>query len=80
MSPWSACRPSNGARRRSASSSAAKAEGVGEAELLQWFNQRIGKTQRLAALHFIAELPRSAIGKVLKRELRELHRVAPAAR
>ena len=45
-----------------------------EAELLQWFNQRIGKTQRLAALHFIAELPRSAIGKVLKRELRELHR------
>ena len=55
-------------------------EGVGEAELLQWFNQRIGKTQRLAALHFIDELPRSAIGKVLKRELRELHRVAPAAR
>ena len=47
-----------------------------EAELLQWFNERIGKTQRLAALHFIAELPRSAIGKVLKRELRELHRAA----
>ena len=42
--------------------------------MLQWFNERIGKTQRLAALHFIAELPRSAIGKVLKRELRELHR------
>jgi acyl-coenzyme A synthetase/AMP-(fatty) acid ligase len=53
---------------------------VGEAELLQWFNQRIGKTQRLAALHFIDELPRSAIGKVLKRELRERHRDAPAAR
>ena len=48
-----------------------------EAELLQWFNQRIGKTQRLAALHFIDELPRSAIGKVLKRELRERHRAAP---
>ena len=45
-----------------------------EAGLLQWFNQRIGKTQRLAALHFIGELPRSAIGKVLKRELRERHR------
>jgi acyl-CoA synthetase (AMP-forming)/AMP-acid ligase II len=55
-------------------------QGVGEAELLQWFNQRIGKTQRLAALHFIDELPRSAIGKVLKRELRERHRDAPAAR
>jgi len=54
--------------------------GESEAELLQWFNRRIGKTQRLAALHFIAELPRSAIGKVLKRELRELHRERPAPR
>jgi acyl-CoA synthetase (AMP-forming)/AMP-acid ligase II len=44
-----------------------------EAELLFWFNGRIGKTQRLAALHYLAELPRSAIGKVLKRELRERH-------
>lgn len=42
-------------------------------ELLQWLNARVGKTQRLAALHLIAELPRSAIGKVLKRELRERH-------
>jgi acyl-CoA synthetase (AMP-forming)/AMP-acid ligase II len=40
-------------------------------ELLLWLNARVGKTQRLAALQFIAELPRSAIGKVLKRELRE---------
>ena len=39
-----------------------------------WYNARAGKTQRLAALHFIDELPRSAIGKVLKRELRDLHR------
>ena len=39
--------------------------------LLQWLNARVGKTQRLASLHFIDELPRSAIGKVLKRELRE---------
>src|SRR5205085_11383552 len=48
--------------------------GESESELLQWFNQRIGKTQRLAALHFVDELPRSAIGKVLKRDLRERHR------
>jgi len=41
------------------------------AELMQWMNARVGKTQRLAALAFIDELPRSAIGKVLKRELRE---------
>jgi len=46
---------------------------VGEAQLLQWFNQQVGKTQRLASLHCIDELPRSAIGKVLKRELRDRH-------
>lgn len=49
-------------------------EGDGRSEdaLLQWANAQLGKTQRLARLHFIDELPRSAIGKVLKRELREL--------
>ncbi len=36
-----------------------------------WVNERVGKTQRLADLRYITELPRSAIGKVLKRELRE---------
>jgi len=36
-----------------------------------WANAQVGKTQRLAALRAVAELPRSAIGKVLKRELRE---------
>jgi long-chain acyl-CoA synthetase len=46
-------------------------------ELMQWLNARVGKTQRLAALQFIAELPRSAIGKVLKRELRDSFK-APA--
>jgi len=39
--------------------------------LLAWANARLGKTQRLSALHAIDELPRSAIGKVLKRELRQ---------
>ncbi|MGQ3000570.1 class I adenylate-forming enzyme family protein [Variovorax sp.] len=39
--------------------------------LLQWANAQVGKTQRLAGLALIDELPRSAIGKVLKRELRE---------
>jgi acyl-CoA synthetase (AMP-forming)/AMP-acid ligase II len=52
---------------------------VAEAELLHWCNQQVGKTQRLSGLHFIDELPRSAIGKVLKRELRERH-VADQAR
>jgi acyl-CoA synthetase (AMP-forming)/AMP-acid ligase II len=39
--------------------------------LRDWMNLRVGKTQRLADLRYLAELPRSAIGKVLKRELRE---------
>jgi long-chain acyl-CoA synthetase len=40
----------------------------------QWMNERVGKTQRLADLRLIDELPRSAIGKVLKRELRDGYR------
>lgn len=39
--------------------------------LMAWVNQRVGKTQRLSALHLLDELPRSPIGKVLKRELRD---------
>lgn len=34
-------------------------------------NRRLGKTQRLAMLHAIDEMPRSHIGKLLKTELRE---------
>ena len=45
----------------------------GRDALLAWANGQLGKTQRLAALHLIDALPRSAIGKVLKRELRERH-------
>lgn len=44
---------------------------VGAADLREWVNQRVGKTQRLAELRWVNELPRSAIGKVLKRELRD---------
>jgi acyl-CoA synthetase (AMP-forming)/AMP-acid ligase II len=39
--------------------------------LRDWLNARVGRTQRLADLRCVDELPRSAIGKVLKRELRE---------
>ena len=42
-----------------------------EAELRAWANEQLGKTQRVADVRYIAELPRSDIGKVLKRELRE---------
>ncbi len=43
------------------------------AEIMAWYNARAGKTQRLADLRMLGELPRSAIGKVLKRELRDLY-------
>ncbi len=49
-------------------------------ELRDWMNQRVGKTQRLADLRFLEELPRSAIGKVLKRELREQYAAATGRR
>jgi acyl-CoA synthetase (AMP-forming)/AMP-acid ligase II len=39
--------------------------------LRQWANARLGKMQRLSALRIVETLPRNAIGKVLKRELRD---------
>jgi long-chain acyl-CoA synthetase len=50
----------------------ALATAADDAEALRnWANAQVGKTQRLSALRLVAELPRSAIGKVLKRELRD---------
>jgi acyl-CoA synthetase (AMP-forming)/AMP-acid ligase II len=48
----------------------ANASANGE-ELLQWTNARVGKLERLAAVELVGTLPRSPIGKVLKRELRD---------
>jgi long-chain acyl-CoA synthetase len=45
-------------------------QGLDSVMLREWANARLGKLQRLAAVRFLPELPRSAIGKVLKRELR----------
>jgi acyl-CoA synthetase (AMP-forming)/AMP-acid ligase II len=39
-------------------------------------NAKVGKTQRLSAITVVDELPRSPIGKVLKRELRDRYAVA----
>lgn len=39
--------------------------------LCYWANERLAKPQRLARLEIRRELPRNALGKVLKRELRE---------
>jgi acyl-coenzyme A synthetase/AMP-(fatty) acid ligase len=47
----------------------------GDAETLRAAaNAQLGKTQRLAAVVLVDELPRSHIGKVLKRELRDSFR------
>jgi long-chain acyl-CoA synthetase len=44
-------------------------------ELLEWTNNRLGKMQRLSALEITDSLPRSPIGKILKRELRDRYRL-----
>jgi long-chain acyl-CoA synthetase len=48
------------------------APGAPEPQALRtWANERLGKTQRLVDVRYIDELPRSDIGKVLKRQLRD---------
>ena len=45
---------------------------VAAGELKDWTNARLGKMQRLADVRIVAEMPRNAIGKILKRELQNL--------
>jgi len=40
-------------------------------EVRQWANQQLGKAQRISEVRIIDSLPRSPIGKILKRELRD---------
>jgi len=42
-----------------------------EEEIKEWANQRLGKYQRLSGVEFRDQFPRNALGKVLKRELRD---------
>ena len=42
----------------------------------EWLATKVGKTQRLHDVVFIEELPRSAIGKILKRDLRDTYKAA----
>jgi acyl-CoA synthetase (AMP-forming)/AMP-acid ligase II len=51
---------------------------IDEDTVCDWANARLGKAQRLAAVQFTGTLPRSEVGKVLKRHLREqLQRAVP---
>lgn len=47
--------------------------GAGAEELRAFANGKLGKTQRISAVELIDELPRSHIGKILKRELRDAY-------
>jgi len=46
----------------------------------EWANRQLSKTQRLVAVEFRESLPRSTIGKIMKRELREPYWAGRSAR
>lgn len=47
-----------------------KSATISSEDLKELINQELGKTQRISSLVFVAELPRSHIGKVLKKDLK----------
>jgi acyl-CoA synthetase (AMP-forming)/AMP-acid ligase II len=51
-------------------------QSVSAEDLRQWANAKLGKTQRLSDVRLVEHLPRSHIGKVLKRELRDAYQPA----
>ena len=54
--------------------------GATEDQVRDWANAQLSKTQRLAAVEFRDSLPRSTIGKIMKRELREPYWAGRAAK
>src|SRR6266496_420964 len=54
---------------------------ITEEELCSWINERVdGKHQRVQAVVFMEDFPRSTAGKTLKREMREPYWAGSAAR
>jgi long-chain acyl-CoA synthetase len=47
--------------------------GTSGEEIRQWANDRLGRLQRLVEVFIVGDLPRGALGKVLKRDLRETY-------
>jgi long-chain acyl-CoA synthetase len=52
-------------------------KGASAEEIKNFVNERVGKIQRLADAQLVKELPRSHIGKILKRELRDSYSSRP---
>jgi len=46
-------------------------KGASSAELLAWANNKLSKSQRLAGVEVVAELPKNHLGKILKREIKQ---------
>jgi acyl-CoA synthetase (AMP-forming)/AMP-acid ligase II len=44
---------------------------VSEDELIDWTRERLGAIKRVTSVEFVGELPKSALGKVLRRTVRE---------
>lgn len=44
---------------------------VSEAELIAWTRDQVGSVKKVTAVHVVESLPRSPIGKVLRREVRD---------
>ena len=53
---------------------------MSEDQVKEWANGQLAKTQRLVAVEFRDSLPRSTIGKIMKRELREPYWAGRSAR
>ena len=53
---------------------------VTEEQVRDWANTQLSKTQRIVAVEFRDSLPRSTIGKIMKRELREPYWAGRSAR
>ena len=52
---------------------------IGSDALREWANARLGKLQRISVVEFRDDLPRSTIGKVMKKDLRAPYWVAVQA-
>ena len=46
---------------------------VTEEDLKTWLNAKVAKFQRVSGLIVVEDFPRNALGKVLKKELREAY-------